>query len=165
MPSQWFLLHSQVCDGIDLPAVSLCHNVLTNMRFGLPDITLAEELSPMPQSSLHFPHRDVLGFDNLPIYVRFDQLDESFAQTDESMKEVLASMKELYRHFHQGCRKMRRYGRIPSSFAGVVVDDVAIRCRIHHLFAIVSYLSTALLRLDNNYLSAAAPLSKEASVS
>ena len=65
------------------------------MRFGLPDITLAEELSPMPQSSLHFPHRDVLGFDNLPIYVRFDQLDESFAQTDESMKEVLASMKEL----------------------------------------------------------------------
>ena len=133
------------------------------MRFGLPDITLAEELSPMPQSSLHFPHRDVLGFDNLPIYVRFDQLDENFAQTDESMKEVLASMKEL--GIFIGCRKMRRYGRIPSSFAGVVVDDVAIRCRIHHLFAIVSYLSTALLRLDNNYLSAAAPLSKEASVS
>ena len=106
------------------------------MRFGLPDITLAEELSPMPQSSLHFPHRDVLGFDNLPIYVRFDQLDENFAQTDESMKEVLASMKEL--GIFIGCRKMRRYGRIPSSFAGVVVDDVAIRCRIHHLFAIVT---------------------------
>ena len=99
----------------------------------------------------------------MPIYVRFDQLDENFAQTDESMKEVLASMKEL--GIFIGCRKMRRYGRIPSSFAGVVVDDVAIRCRIHHLFASVSYLSTALLRLDNKYLSAAAPLSKEASVS
>ena len=86
---------AKVCDGIDLPAISLRHSVLTNLRFGLPHITLAEELSPMPQSSLNFPHRQVLGFEALPLQLRFDWLEETSAQRDESMTEALAAMAEL----------------------------------------------------------------------
>ena len=77
-----------VCDGIALPAVSLCHRVLTNLRFGLPHIILAEELSPMPQSSessLHFPYREEFGIEALSLYVRFNNLEENSAQRDECM--------------------------------------------------------------------------------
>ena len=86
---------AKLCDRSDLPAVSLCHSVLTNLRFGLPHITVAEELSPMPQSSLHFPHRELFGFEALPLHVRFDWLDESEAQRDSSMTEALAAMAEV----------------------------------------------------------------------
>lgn len=86
---------AKVCDGKALPAVSLCHSLLTNLRFGLPGITLAEELSPMPQSSLHFPHCEDPGFENLPMYVRFNELEENSPQRDESVTEALAAMEEL----------------------------------------------------------------------
>ena len=86
---------AKLCDPFDLPAISLCHSVFTNLRFGLPHITLAEELSPMPQSSLNFPHRQVLGFDALPLHIRFDWLEETPAQREESMTEALAAMAEL----------------------------------------------------------------------
>ena len=86
---------AKVCDAIDLPAISLCHSVLTNLRFGLPHITIAEELSPMPRTSLDFPHRQVLGFEALPLQLRFDWIEETPAQRDESMTEAMAAMAEL----------------------------------------------------------------------
>ena len=50
---------AQLCDGSAVPALSLCHDVLTNLRFGLPHITQAEDLEEVPMSVLRFPHREV----------------------------------------------------------------------------------------------------------
>ena len=86
---------AQLCDGSAVPALSLCHDVLTNLRFGLPHITQAEDLEEVPMSVLRFPHREVPGFENLPMFVRFNELGQTRPQRDQSMTEALAAVGDL----------------------------------------------------------------------
>lgn len=84
---------AKVCDGHDLPTVSLCHGVFTNLRHDLPDKLPPEALFFF--SAFQFPHREEVGFEALPLHIRFDHLQESLTQTNESMKDVFAAMVEL----------------------------------------------------------------------
>ena len=70
---------AQLCDGSAVPALSLCHDVLTNV----------------PMSVLRFPHREVPGFENLPMFVRFNELGQTRPQRDQSMTEALAAVGDL----------------------------------------------------------------------
>ena len=71
------------------------YNVLTNLRFGLPHIEKNDEVLEMPNSKLHFAHRDEPGFENLPMFLMFNDLEESQAQRTRSMTEALAGMAGL----------------------------------------------------------------------
>ena len=82
---------AKVCDRSALDSVSAVYSVLTNLRFGQCD----DELSPMPLTFLHFPHREDPSFENLPLYVRFNELEEYSPQRDESMTETLTAIGEL----------------------------------------------------------------------
>lgn len=96
---------AKVCDGFDLPTVSFCHGVFTNLRHDLPDKVPQEALFFF--SAFQFPHREVEGFEALPLHIHFDHLDESQTQTNESMKQVFAAMVELgiFIRAAERCRK------------------------------------------------------------
>lgn len=46
-------------------------------------------------SVLRFPHREVPGFENLPMFVRFNELGQTRPQRDQSMTEALAAVGDL----------------------------------------------------------------------
>ena len=46
-------------------------------------------------SVLRFPRREVPGFENLPMFVRFNELGQTRPQRDQSMTEALAAVGHL----------------------------------------------------------------------
>eukprot|EP00438_Fugacium_kawagutii_P003258 Skav222467 [mRNA] locus=scaffold2163:137847:151725:- [translate_table: standard] len=62
----------RICDDCDLPALTLCYNVLTNLR--LPNLDAVGPWEAMPESTLaftgEFNRSD--GFEALPLYMRFN---------------------------------------------------------------------------------------------
>eukprot|EP00438_Fugacium_kawagutii_P022503 Skav208737 [mRNA] locus=scaffold742:154114:157066:- [translate_table: standard] len=62
----------RICDDCDLPALTLCYNVLTNLR--LPNLDAVGPWEAMPESTLaftgEFNRSD--GFEVLPLYMRFN---------------------------------------------------------------------------------------------
>ena len=87
---------AQLCDGSAVPALSLCHDVLTNLRLALAFLTSHRlDLEEVPMSVLRFPHREVPGFENLPMFVRFNELGQTRPQRDQSMTEALAAVGDL----------------------------------------------------------------------
>jgi hypothetical protein len=81
----------RICDDTDLAALTLCYNLLTNLRF--QNLDAVDPCEAMPESSLTFTgvFNRSDGFENVPLYMRFNLFCEP------EVPEVLADhMAELF---------------------------------------------------------------------
>ena len=64
----------RICDDTDLAALTLCYNLLTNLRF--QNLDAVDPCEAMPESSLTFTgvFNRSDGFENVPLYMRFQSV-------------------------------------------------------------------------------------------